>query len=108
MPTSALDALLNVARLVHHEYRIRAAQALHDIITRVIADRIGVPPGCGQEVMHPVLAINAQADRPLGFDQVVESVRCLGERGFALLKGRWRTRSTSPPAPARSPVPRSS
>ena len=30
------------------------------------------------------------------------SLRCLGERGFALLSQRWRTSSTSPPAPAKS------
>ena len=41
---------------------------------------------------------------------LLRSLRCLGERGFALLTGRWRTSSTSPPAPARSatsPAPRS-
>lgn len=29
-------------------------------------------------------------------------LRCLDERGFALLTGRWRTSTTSPPAPASS------
>jgi len=42
---------------------------------------------------------------------LLRSLRCLGERGFALLStGRLRTSSTPPPAPARSatsPVPRS-
>jgi len=35
---------------------------------------------------------------------LLRSLHCLGERGFALLTGRWRTRSTSPPAPARSAI----
>jgi DDE superfamily endonuclease len=33
---------------------------------------------------------------------IQRSLRCLGERGFALLTGRWRPSTTSPPAPAKS------
>jgi IS5 family transposase len=35
---------------------------------------------------HPPLSINARTRNML-----LRSVRCRGERGFALLKGRWRT-----------------
>ena len=35
---------------------------------------------------HPPLSINA-----LTRNMLLRSVRCRGERGFALLKGRWRT-----------------
>jgi DDE superfamily endonuclease len=42
---------------------------------------------------------------------VLRSLRCLGERGFALLTGRWRTLqhiTASPARSATSPAPRSS
>jgi hypothetical protein len=38
-------SLLDVARLIHHQDPIRAAQMADDITAQVIADRIGVPPG---------------------------------------------------------------
>jgi hypothetical protein len=38
-------ALLDVARLVHHQDRVRAAQMIDHIPAHVIADRTGVPPG---------------------------------------------------------------
>ena len=38
-------ALLDIASLIHHKHRIRAAQLIDDVTTQVIADRIGVPPG---------------------------------------------------------------
>jgi hypothetical protein len=49
------------------------------------------PPG-GQD-----LDINTRARNALQ-----RSLRCLGERGFALLTGRWRNLRHLPPAPARS------
>ena len=69
--------------------------------------------GAGIGILIPVkqptggreLDINARTRNAIQW-----SLRCLGERGFALLTGRWRTRSTSPPAQAKSavsPEPRS-
>jgi hypothetical protein len=47
-------ALLDIASLIHYQDRIRAAQMADDIPAQVIADRTGVPPGRGQQVLHPV------------------------------------------------------
>src|SRR5579875_159327 len=49
-PVSSLD----VASLINYEHGIRAAQVLDDIPAQVIADRISIPPGPGQQVLHPV------------------------------------------------------
>jgi hypothetical protein len=47
-------ALLQVARLIHHQHRAGIAQVLHHIAPQIIADPIGVPARCGQEMLHPV------------------------------------------------------
>jgi len=52
-----------------------------------------------QRCGRPPLSINARTRNML-----LRSVRCRGERGFALLKGRWRPSSGSLPAPARSAI----
>jgi hypothetical protein len=61
-------------------------------------------------VRHPAdgreLDINIRTRNAL-----LRSLRCLGERGFALLTGRWRTLqyiTASPAESATSPAPRSS
>ena len=52
-PSGAI-ALLNVAGLVHHQDRSRVAQVPSDVIPQVIADRIGVPAGPAEQMLHPV------------------------------------------------------
>ena len=54
MPTSALGALLDVPCLIHHQHRARITQLLHDVTAHIVADPFGVPPGPGQQVLHPV------------------------------------------------------
>jgi hypothetical protein len=46
--------LLDVPPLIDYQHRTRAAQALHDIRTHIVADGIGVPPCRGQQVLQPV------------------------------------------------------
>jgi hypothetical protein len=46
-------ALLKVARLIDHEHRVLAAQALGHVAAQVIADLVSVPGGAGQQVLQP-------------------------------------------------------
>jgi hypothetical protein len=45
--------LLQVARLVHHQDRVRIAQVPGHVAAQVVADRVGVPGGAGQQVLQP-------------------------------------------------------
>jgi hypothetical protein len=47
-------ALLDVAGLIDHQHRARVTQVLHDIRAHAVADRIGVPPGTSEQVLHPI------------------------------------------------------
>jgi hypothetical protein len=47
-------ALLQIAGLIDHQHRTRIAQALHHELPQVIADSIGVPARCGQQMLHAV------------------------------------------------------
>ena len=47
-------AFLHVPRLIHHQHRAGITQLLHDVTAHVVADPVGVPPGPGQQVLHPV------------------------------------------------------
>jgi hypothetical protein len=47
-------ALFEVAGFIDHQHRIRAAQMLHHIPAHIVADRVGVPPGTRQQVLHPI------------------------------------------------------
>jgi hypothetical protein len=49
-----LAALLQEARLVQHQHRIRVAQVLDDVGAQVVADRVGVPAHAREEVLHAV------------------------------------------------------
>jgi len=50
----ASPALLEVSRFIDHQHPVRAAQVLHHVPAHIVADRIGVPPGRRQQVLHPV------------------------------------------------------
>ena len=47
-------AFLHVPRLINHQHRAGITQLLHDVTAHVVADPAGVPPGPGQQVLHPV------------------------------------------------------
>ncbi len=84
------------------------AARLHALPALYRAAATGLPtladPGAGIGIFIPVkqpaggqeLDINTRTP-----NAIQRSLRCLGERGVALLTGRWRTLSTSPPAPAK-------
>jgi len=84
--------------------------AAHDLPTLADPGYDGAGIGILTPVRHPAdgreLDINIRTRNAL-----LRSLRCLGERGFALLTGRWRTLqyiTASPAESATSPAPRSS
>jgi hypothetical protein len=48
------SALLEIPCLVDDQHRARVAEVLRGKGAHVIADAVGVPPGAGQQVLHPV------------------------------------------------------
>ena len=48
------DALLHVAGLVDHQDRAGVAEGVDDVVTQIIADRVGVPFRPRQQVLQPV------------------------------------------------------
>jgi hypothetical protein len=104
-----------------HLHDLSCAQA-HDITGALYfaASQLGLPTladsgyeGVGHGIHTPYKHPN---DSQLAIDNrtynaLLRSLRCLGERGFAILTGRWYTLATSPPAhaaPATSSAPPSS
>lgn len=48
------DTLLQEAGVVHDQDRVRVAEMLHDVITEVIEDLLGVPVAPIQQPVHPI------------------------------------------------------
>ncbi len=61
-----VGALLQVAGLVDDQYRILITEMLHDVSAQVVADRVRVPLGPGQQVLQAVRAgvSGMLSDRP--------------------------------------------
>jgi hypothetical protein len=59
-------ALLQIAGLVDDQHRLRVAEVLHEVGAHVVADRVLVPDGPGEQVLHPVAAgvAGVLGDRP--------------------------------------------
>jgi hypothetical protein len=59
-------ALLQIIRLVDGQHRLRVAEMLDEVGAHVVADRVLVPDGPGEQVLHPVRALVAGVlgDRP--------------------------------------------
>jgi len=61
-----LDALLEIPSLVDHQHRLGIAQVLDHIGAHVVADRVLIPHGTSEQVLHPVRAgvAGVLSDRP--------------------------------------------
>jgi hypothetical protein len=59
-------ASLEVAGLVDDQHRVRVAQVLDEVGAHVVADRVLVPDGPGEQVLHPVRGsiTGVLSDRP--------------------------------------------
>jgi len=47
-------ALLKIAGLIDHQHRARITQVLYHMGAHIVTDRPGVPPGTGEQVLHPI------------------------------------------------------
>jgi hypothetical protein len=61
-----LDALVEIPSLIHHQHRLGIAQVLDHIGAHVVADRVLIPHGTSEQVLHPVRAgvAGVLSDRP--------------------------------------------
>jgi hypothetical protein len=54
MPTSALGASLQITGVVEDQYRARVAQLIEDVLSHVIAHRVGIPHRLAEQPLHPM------------------------------------------------------
>ena len=121
MHPSGLAALLQEAGLVHHQDPAWVAELLDDVAAHVVAERVWVPSGGGQQPLHPVrgglLGVLGQLPAVLAVDPAKQPAQEPGGPAADLRAGEpWTDplaqplelrRPSPPPRPARSASTRS-
>jgi hypothetical protein len=76
---SRLGALLEESGLIHDQDPARVAELLDDVGPYVVAERIGVPTGTGQQPLHPIWShlagVLGQLPAVLAFDPTKQAVQ---------------------------------